>query len=302
MAARAAADDRQLSVPYAGCLWLLGAACLLAGNALADSIAPTSDDSAAAITAIRSDYEGVLKPGQAIVVDNPYGNVSARFGGFEHKTESHAVMQEPAGAVHIELKPDQDSDGRYRLAPHLASGAVLAQGQRLDLAVLVPEGHALRVHTEQGQIEVRGVHGDLQLSSDAGDIKLRGIKGAIQAETGDGRIEAALGTAPRGSRQRLATRTGEINVGVDDGLDAALEMATSALFATEYSLAIKQLPGQEPNKRARTVIGRNDASLVLESRRGQISLFRRSKFIAKGGASSTGRGSEQEDQEDNDSD
>ena len=302
LALRVAQDGRQPSGPATGFRLLLGAVVLLAGSAQAEPVASAPSDSQSAITLNRSDFDVVLKPGQAMVVDNPYGNVSARFGGFEHKAETHAVMQEPAGAMHIELKPDQDSNGRYRLAPHLPAGTALADGQRLDLAVLVPEGHALSVHTEQGQIEVRGVHGDLQLSSAAGDIKLRGIKGVVQAETAEGSIEAALGTAPRKSHQRLATRTGEIKVGVDDELDAQVDMATSALFATEYSLKVTPRPGEEPNKRARTVIGANAASLVLESRRGQISVFRRSNFIAKGGASSTGRGSKQEEQEDNDSD
>lgn len=302
LAPRVAQDGRQPSGPATGFRLLLGAVVLLAGSVRAEPVATGSSDTQSAITLSRSDYNVVLKPGQAMVVDNPYGNVSARFGGFEHKVETHAVMQEPAGAMQIEVKPDLDSGGRYRIAPHLPTGAALAEGQRLDLAVLVPEGHPLSVHTDQGQIEVRGVHGDLQLSSVAGDIKLRGIKGVIQAETAEGSIEAALGTAPRKSHQRLATRTGEIKVGVDDELDAEVDMATSALFATEYSLKVTPRPGQEPNKHARTVIGANAASLVLESRRGQISVSRRSSFLTKGSASSTARGSKQEEQEDNDSD
>ncbi|MEO7251142.1 MAG: DUF4097 family beta strand repeat-containing protein [Arenimonas sp.] len=280
---------------------MLASLLLVAGSVQADPPAAAPDAAASAIAAIRSDYDVMLKPGQAIVVDNPYGNVSARFGGFEHKVETHAVLQEPAGAVHIELKPGQDSAGRYSLAPRLPAGTTLAQGQRLDLALFVPEGHALSVDTKQGQIQVYGVHSNVQLRSEEGDIKIRGIKGAIVAETGEGSIEAALGTAPRKASQRLATRTGEIRIGVDDHLDAALDMATSGLFATEYSLKVARKPGEEPNKRAQSVIGEAHSRLLIESKRGQISVFRRAKFTATGGQSSAAQDQEEE-QEDNDSD
>ncbi|HMB42951.1 MAG TPA: DUF4097 family beta strand repeat-containing protein, partial [Luteimonas sp.] len=146
-----------------------------------------------------------------------------------------------------------------------------------------------------------GLHGDVKLESVTGDISLRGIKGAIQAETDEGQIDASLGTAPRKSSQRLATRTGDINIAVDDRLDAELQMATSALFSTEYSLKITRMPGQEPNKRAQALIGENRARLDVESRRGQIRLSRRIRFTSAGGASSAAS-EEQEDQEDNDSD
>jgi hypothetical protein len=195
-----------------------------------------------------------------------------------------------------------DSDGHYRIAPRLPAGANISAGQRVDLEVFVPEGHALSVHTEQGSIEVKGVHGDVRIASSTGNISLRGIKGAIQAETGDGQIDASLATAPRKSSQRLATRTGDINIAVDDRLDAELDMATSALFATEYSLKITRRPGEEPNKHAETVIGEDESRLVLESKRGQIRVSRRISFISEGEASSVAHESKEQEQEDNDSD
>jgi DUF4097 and DUF4098 domain-containing protein YvlB len=172
------------------------------------------------------------------------------------------------------------------------------EGQRLDMSVLVPEGHDLRVRTEHGLIDVRGVHGNVDLASVAGDITLRGIKGAIQAQTRDGTIEASLATAPRGAQQRLATTTGTLQVGVDDELDAALQLATSAQFATDYSLQVEPRTGEEPNKIARTVIGENHSTLVLDSKRGEIRLLRRARFTSVGEAAPA----DAQDQEDNDSD
>lgn len=256
---------------------------------------------AIAIQTTREDVAGTLKPGQLIVVDNPYGDVHARFGGFEHAVETHAVLQEPPRVAHIQLTPALAADGAYMIAPRLPAGSIQQPSQRIDLSVLVPEGHDLRVRTGAGFIDVHGVHGNVDVKSDGGDIELRSIQGAIQAETTGGAIEASLGTAPRGAQQRLATTTGDIDLGIDDHLDAAIDMATSALFATDFSLDVTRRPGEEPNKRASTTVGRDASKLTIESRRGQIRLRRRAGFTSVGDASSDAPAGRDQD-EDNDSD
>jgi hypothetical protein len=282
---------------------IVGAFVLLAASAQAGVVAAGDADAATPpINASRPEFNATLTAGQAIVVDNPYGDVAARFGGFENKAEVHAVLQEPTGAAPIEFLPRVNKDGLYEVTPRLPAGVTIAEGQRIDLEVFVPEGHDISVRTGSGLIEVKGVHGNVDIKSESGNISLRGIKGAITAETGDGQIDASLSSAPRKSSQRLATRTGDINIAVDDRLDAELDMATSALFGTEYSLKVTRLPGQEPNKRARVVIGEDHSRLTVESRRGQIRVSRRSKFISAGDANSVATERQEEEQEDNDSD
>jgi len=265
--------------------------------------APSSDPAAPRELAgspliVRSDLDATLKAGQGVSIDNPYGDVHVRFGGYEHRIETHAVMQEPQDAgAHIALTPT-DAGPHYDLVARLPNGEVLREGQRLDLSVLLPEGHALHVRTEHGFIDVHGVHGDVDVVSTDGNLELRGIKGVIQAQTGSGSIEASLARAPRGSTQRLATTTGDIRVGVSDELDAQLEMTTASQFATDYSLTITRHPGEERNKLARTVIGRIHARVKLESTRGEIRLLRRAGYTAKGKAPS----GEDAEEEDNDSD
>ncbi|WP_167285194.1 DUF4097 family beta strand repeat-containing protein [Marilutibacter alkalisoli] len=117
---------------------------------------------------------------------------------------------------------------------------------------------------------------DMDLVSTAGNIAARGTVGTIQAETGEGSIEISFAdTAPAGSRQRLATRTGSIVVGVTDQLDARVRMATSAMFSSDYSIQVERHDGEEPNKTAHAVIGTPNADVLLESRRGEIRLQRR---------------------------
>ena len=243
----------------------------------------------------RLDFSATLADGQAVAIDNPYGDVRLRFGGFAHALQIHAVLQQPAEAAPIAVQPGDDS-GRYRFAPRLPAGAIAAEGQRLDVVAFIPRGHAVSVHTEQGLIESHGVRADIDLESVSGGIAIRGTQGRIQARTGAGSIEASFNTAPKASRQVLATTTGNIVLAVDDHVDAALELATSGVFATEFSLDVEPLANQEPNKRARTTIGDDDAHITVESRRGEIRLLRRSAFTPLGGKPAD------QEYEDNDSD
>jgi DUF4097 and DUF4098 domain-containing protein YvlB len=165
----------------------------------------------------------------------------------------------------------------------LPANSLAAAGQRLDIVVFVPGGHAVSARTEHGLIESRGIRGDIVLTSTAGDIALRGTQGAVLARTGAGSIEASLLTAPAGSQQSFETSSGTIILAVNDRLDAHLDLSTSAAFATEYSLAIEQLTGQEPNKRARAVVGEDEAAITVKSLRGEIRLLRWRGFTSPDG-------------------
>jgi hypothetical protein len=282
-------------------LFLIGSViAVLCGCASAPSSPNTSPVAEAAppldTQLVRLDLSAVLEADQAVVVDNPYGDVRLRFGGYKDQLEIHAVAQEPQRAKAIALQPGV-VDGRYLIAPRLPANTLVAEGQRLDLVIFVPLGHPVVARTERGVIESRGIRADIDLHSVSGDIAIRGTKGSVHAETGAGNIEASLLSAPPGAKQRLATGTGEIVLAVNDKLDAEIEMATSAAFATEYSLKVEQLPGKEPNKRAFASIGEENSSLIVESRRGEIRLLRWTGFT-----SADGTPVEEDEQADTDSD
>lgn len=236
-----------------------------------------------------------LASGQVIEVNNPYGNVYLRFGGYEHKLTIRSMLQQPEGAAKIEIAA-VDQGARLLFAPKLPDGVALAQGQRLDVALYVPEGHQLRVATTSGEIESRGVRADQDLNSTSGVITVWVRPGVIVAATSDaGDITAYLyGKAPAGSRQRIATRTGSISAIVPQDYDADVSMSTSGAFTTEFSLSVAYMDGSEPDKHARVSIGRvvrgdGGAALALESLRGDIRIMRQAVFVeaadpATGGA------------------
>lgn len=233
----------------------------------------------------RQDLSFKLKPGQSIDVDNPHGSVFVRFGGYEHTLDIRATIQQPKGAQRFVFAPGM-RDGRLVVAASLPGGGVRADGQRIDLVLYVPEKHALKVRTVDGGIESRGLKSDVDYASQTGNISVRGTSGNLQVETAEGRIRILLNDGPAaGSRQRIASRTGDIAVGVTDSLNAEVLLATSGTIATDYSIAVEHRDREEPSKRARAVVGAPQAGesntvVSVESLRGNLQLWRRAVFSA----------------------
>lgn len=234
---------------------------------------PASQDAADIERAVSTHELGAKQP---VRIDNPYGDVRVRFGGYASTLEWRTVAQNGAAAQKIAV--NGDAGDTYTISARLPPGAVLASGQRVEITAYVPQGHDLEIVTELGLIEVRGLQGNLKARSSDGSISFRGIAGLVDVETGAGMVEGQLDPAPTGSRQRIVTSTGNILLGIVDGLNARLAMASSGVFATEFSVEITPQPGQEPNKSATAVIGKPESDIEVASKRGEIRLLRRLEF------------------------
>lgn len=233
---------------------------------------------------IRQDQGFKLAAGAPIAVVNPYGSVYMRFGGYEHKLDIRSTIQQPDGAAKFAFAPAM-RDGRFVVAPTLPDGVPLAEGQRIDLVLYVPQGHALSVDAAIGDIECRGLRSDIDLRTGAGKIQVVGTQGTVQAQSDEGRIEVSLQDGAReGSVQRFASRTGSVTLNVGDGLDAEVTMSTSHQFATDYSLTVRHLDGREPNKTATATVGEpkpgaRAARIEMRSLVNEVRLQRRGVFI-----------------------
>ncbi len=262
---------------------ILGGLLLAMAGCAQQPVAPVADAPAVAATPAIAEgdidravnlHQLVAK--QPIRIDNPYGDVRVRFGGYEHKLEWRTIAQNGSAAHKIAVTGD--SGESYAITARLPEGVVLSPGQRVEITAYVPQGHDLEIITERGLIDVRGLQGNLKARSADGNINFRGIAGLIDVETGAGMIEGQLDPAPTGSRQRIATSTGNILLGIADGLNARLAMASSGVFATEFSVEIVPQPGQEPNKAASAEIGKPESDIEVVSKRGEIRLLRRLEF------------------------
>jgi len=263
-----------------GLVLLIGACAHRSGTGATPVVqgeAPSQTFDAAAQHEIeRVDSKQLMTKAVPVRLDNPYGDVRVRFGGYEGSLEWHTVTQNMGSANKIAVTATGDQV--FEISARLPAGTTLATGQRVDLTAYIPDGHDVEIVTERGLIEARGLKGNLKIRSTSGDIALRGIGGRLDLETGAGNIEAQLEPAVAGSQQRIATSTGNIQLGIGEDLNATLKLASSGVFATEFSVEIQGQADQEPNKRGVVAIGKPAATIEIYSKRGEIRLLRRWEF------------------------
>jgi len=222
-----------------------------------------------------------IEPGGPVRVVNPYGNIYARFGGYENQVEILATVQRletdlpelEVGFRHVDGGLD------VTVAPAAREGAPAPPGpgetrDRVDLVLFVPQGAALHARTEEDRIEVKGLEGDFTAESVKGDIWLRKVKGAVQASTERGQISAMLETGVTTQLQKFSTVTGEIEVHLWEDANMNVTMATSGEISTDFSIRIEHRRFEEPGKHAFATVGEGGPELSLFSKRGRVRLLR----------------------------
>jgi hypothetical protein len=227
-----------------------------------------------------------VDPGGRVRVSNPYGDVYARFGGYESQVEILATSQrldrglpelvvgrEPAGAgLDVTVAPAADTDEACVTDPALSDPA--SRRDRVDLVLFVPQGATLEILTEADKIDVKGLEGDLSASSLTGDIRIRSVKGNVRAKSARGDLSIALETGVTADSQELSTETGEIEVYLWEDANMNVTIATSGMISTDFSIEIEHRRAEEPGKRGTATVGKGGPRLSLYSKRGQVRLLR----------------------------
>ena len=237
---------------------------------------------------ITSQWLEPIEAGGTLSVVNMFGNVYARFGGYENQVEILATAQRLESEL-PELKVDRrrvEGSLEIVVGPAVAT-ADAADGStagreatqfetrdRVDLVVFVPQGATFDVRTGDGLIEAKGLKSDLIAESFKGDVRVRSIDGRVRAKTARGEISAMLETDVTKEIQELTTETGDIEVHLWEDADMEVRLATSGEISTDFSLTIEHRRFEEPGKHAEATVGDGVAGLRLYSKRGRIRLLR----------------------------
>jgi len=221
-----------------------------------------------------------IRPGGTLRVRNSFGNVYARFGGYENKVELLTTTQRleidlpelrvdlQTGSegleisVDFELKADQTAPPQGKTRDHV------------DLVLFVPQGVTLDVETRLGSLEIKKLKSDLVVSSIAGDMMIKGVKGRVQAKTDRGKITVVLENGVTTLPQSFVTSTGDIEVHAWEDSQFDVELATSGVISTDFSLEIEHRRSEEPQKIARAILGDGGPVLILHSKQGRVQLLR----------------------------
>jgi hypothetical protein len=231
----------------------------------------------------RLQWTGESAPGAQLEVVNRFGDLRARFGGYDGAVEVHAVLQQFAAegprlvldtasggaATRIEVG-FRDGEGRtWRTAP------VAGHRQRADLVVFVPRGVRLLARTGAGLLEARGLHGDLEARTDSGDLMVRSIHGDLALSTDSGAITAALARRDSAQPQRLRSARGAITLSLAEDGDFTVRATTRAPFVTDFSLRIEEMPRAPGLRQAEARIGKGTTPVEVASGHGPVRLVLR---------------------------
>jgi hypothetical protein len=221
-----------------------------------------------------------IEPGGSVRVSNPWGDVYARFGGYEDQVEILATIQRlDEGLPELEVRRERAGSDLAVTAAVVATGDDHASDpaerkDRVDLVLFVPQGATLEIITEAGKIDVKGTKGDLVAQSIKGDIRVRSVQGHVQAKSDRGDLSIALEAGVTERPQELSTVTGDIEVHLWEDATANVKIATSGEISTDFSIQIEHRRFEEPGKRATAVVGGGGPELTLYSKRGRVRLLR----------------------------
>ncbi len=265
---------RQLEVLIPSCLLLL--ATLAAAE---EPTAPAGGEEGFEIE--RVSWTGDAGDGGVTVI-NRFGDLRARFGGYEGKVEVFGNVQHfVAEGPRLVVESKETAAGVEVTIGFRGEGGELItvrdpeQRKRADMVLYVPQGAALSVETAGGLIDVRGLKSDVRARSHGGDISARKVVGALDFAAGGGDVLALLEQWDAKRRHSFATDTGDVSIYLAGEVNAKLHAATSGLLSTDVSLEVDYQADRRPIKRAGGMLGKGSSTVTVTSRDGHVRLIRR---------------------------
>ncbi len=231
----------------------------------------------------RREQFATLAPGTTVFVSNEFGDVRARFGGYDGVVEVRAVLQQFASEgpnLEVELVPSA-AGLRVTVGDRPAGAKILrterqpGQKKRADLVLFVPKGVHLSVATTDGEIQARGLRSDLRARSLSGAIEARSIRGDLDLASASGAIFAAPESLDRRTVQRFASESGRITLRLPERGHFSCRAETRGWLSTDFTLAIESDPAEPAAKRALATIGKGTTPLEVHSGVGHVRLKRR---------------------------
>jgi DUF4097 and DUF4098 domain-containing protein YvlB len=129
------------------------------------------------------------------------------------------------GLVAIEVSLTQEADA-IQVTSKLNHKTLLGS-RGANVALQVPEGAALELHTSNGKVAATGKTGDMLVKTSNGPVEVKASKGKLDLSSSNGKIVV------RGGAGKLALRTsnGDIDVQSDDAVVDAETSNGNVLFA-----------------------------------------------------------------------
>lgn len=221
-----------------------------------------------------------IDAGAAVRVVNPYGNVYARFGGYENQVEilsTTQIIDRSAAPLTLRREVSGGSLSIDVVVEGFDRDTTPARGSRkdrVDLVLFVPQGAIVDVRTVGGEVQAKGLESRLTVATESGDIDIRGNKGHVDARSERGSISAMLESGVTADEQSFVTETGDIEIYLREDAGADVRLATSGTITSDFSMTVEHRPREEPGKVATVLAGSGGAPVSLYTKRGALRLLR----------------------------
>ncbi|MFN7975002.1 MAG: hypothetical protein U0166_22065 [Acidobacteriota bacterium] len=224
-------------------------------------------------TFVNYEWTGSVPHGKIVTVTNVYGDVRARFGGYEDKVEVIGIIQhEPGADPRLAVSCLESKDGvTISVAP--VGDAPVSLPNRVDLTVMVPDGAPLHAEVRDGLIETKGLRGDIECRARNGQIRIRSGFGGVVAQTDQGLVDVVLDPFDAAKPKLVTSTYGEVAVHIPEIADATVIAGTSGEITTDFSVEIEHRKDQEPDKVARARIGKGGQEVRIQNKQGKVKIL-----------------------------
>jgi hypothetical protein len=219
------------------------------------------------------------EPITAIEIRNDFGDIRARPAGDRTLVASMVVQRLDPGPQRVGYSVERRGStvalvvgypGRVQDADPLPRKDGY---DRLDLAIYIPAGVALRAHTTRGLVEARGLRGDVEAATLDGSILLS-ASGTIRARTDTGDLTATVSAeafgAP-GPPLLFETRSGAINLILPAEGNAEVRVETSAAVTSKVDLRRRAAGART---KATATLGAGERLVLVRSDTGRVHIDR----------------------------
>ncbi|VAW40255.1 hypothetical protein MNBD_GAMMA01-2109 [hydrothermal vent metagenome] len=219
---------------------------------------------------------------KSIIVNNQYGDVRLRYGGDEDVVEYVAMIQHLDDGESLSLKTNEtknvfyistDKEQRNNNDNKKPMGKT-----RVDITVFVPKNKTVKVQTNTGKVDSKGLKSNLTIRTESGNIKVRKHHGLLNTTTNTGNADIVLIKNDYAQPQKFESIYGNIYVSVSDKSNIHASISSSSNIISDFSLKMTKHQNSEPNKTAEIKINKANSKIVLTTKRGDLALKEHRKF------------------------
>jgi DUF4097 and DUF4098 domain-containing protein YvlB len=150
-------------------------------------------------------------------------------------------------------KPEQTRDGLRRIQVPGAGGlevieednviTVRADKSNQNLLISVPVETSLQLKATNGDIEVDGVHGEIDVSSRNGKVTVTGVAGTVLADSHNGNVKVAMTRVDAGKPLSFSSYNGNVDVTLPADFKANVKIrANSGEVYSDFDMKLSPGP------------------------------------------------------------